>query len=256
MPRARMAMLERWVRDLLGVFEDWLPVELVETLGDNAEWTLAVSAGLAAATALGVAWALWKRMRRTAGTLGRASGLVRHATGRNALRLAAEIRRGSRRLRRVLPRTVEDPAERSALQELLARFVDEELETALERMLSWVAIGGEIRVRELERAVNEELGRWSELPDGAERSSLEQSLARKKQQLALAQQTERDRARLLTGLEEAAAAIRTLEAELVALGDARTQALPGFREHMGEISEELRRQRDVHLEFPVRPGRS
>lgn len=247
-------MLAEAVQMLLGALEGLLPPELLAPLRAWAGLIgLAAIAG-AGVSALVAAWLVWRRVRRTAGFLGRSSVLVRSAAGRRALRLSGEIRRGCKRLRRVIGQTLADRGERRSLESLLERFVREDLETALERMHTWVAIGGAIRVRELERAVEDATSRWSGMADGPPRRALEQSLARMKQQLALARRTADDRERLLSGLEEAAAAIRTLEAELVALGEARSQALPGFREHLGELSEDLRRQRDVHLEFPARPG--
>jgi hypothetical protein len=77
-------------------------------------------------------------------------------------------------------------------------------------------------------------------------------VARLRQQLALAQRAAADHERLLGGLEEAAAAIRTLEAELLALDSVRSPALAQFQSHFNALAADLRHQREAHLELRAR----
>lgn len=247
-------MLDALTREVNG----WVYASLgAEGLLRFQEHPLAYSLAASLATAAlagGSAWWGWRRLRRWGESLGRWSGLVRSRAGRRALALALEIRRGSRRLRRGLARSVSDAAERRELLRVLDRFVRSELAQSLDALRGWLAIGGAIRVRELERRLEEQTGRWSALPEGEERRAAEQSVARIKQHLALARRAAEDRVLLLEGLEEAAAAIRILEAELLALGTARSPALPLFRAQLDELAAGFRRQRDVHLEYQARPG--
>lgn len=206
-----------------------------------------------AALAGGTAWWSWRRLREGTEALGRWSALVRSRAGRRALALAAEIRREARRLRRAIAHCVTDGGERQELLRVLERFVRGELAQSLDALRGWLAIGGAIRVRDLERRLEEETGRWSTLPECSERRAAEKAVARIKQQLALARRATEDHRRLLDGLEETAAAIRTLEAELLALDSARSPALPLFHAHLDDLAEGFRRQRDLHLEYQARP---
>jgi hypothetical protein len=214
-------------------------------------YTLAVLL-VAMALSGGGAWWCWRRARRGAAAFGRWSRLVRSRAGRRALTLAREIRGGSRRLKRAIGLGAADPAERREMLRVLERFVRGELAQSLDALQGWLAIGGAIRVRELERRLEEETQRWSVLPADSARGEAEQSLARIKQQLALARRATEDHRLLLQGLEEAAAAIRTLEAELLALGTARLPVLPTFRAQLDDLAESFRQQRAVHLEYPAR----
>lgn len=247
-------MLDTLLREINGWVYGWFGAE---GLGFFQEHPLAYTLGgalIVLALHGLIAYAGWSAARRIAETVGRTGRLLLSRAGRRTLALAAEIRRGRRRLGRAAERAMTDRAERRAMLGMLERFVREDLEAALEQMHAWIAISGEIRVRDLQRGVEQGTRRWSALAEGTDRRALEETLAGKKQQLALAQRAQVDRERLLDSLEEAAAAIRPLEAELVALGEARSQSLPGFRAHLAELSEGFRRQRDVHLEYRAGPG--
>jgi hypothetical protein len=207
------------------------------------------AAGMAVAAALlALAWA-WFRTRALLTASARWGGLMRSRAGRQALRHAADIRAGAKRLRRAIARSVHDPTERRDLWRVLDRFVRAELADTLDALRGWVALGGAIQVKALQRRLDTQTVYWSGLPDGEERKRAERDVAHIRQQLALAQRATADHQRLLSGLEEAAAAIRTLEAELLALGATRSPALPQFSAHLDDLAEDFRRQREVYLEF-------
>ena len=197
---------------------------------------------------------LRRRVAETRRALARTLALMRYRAGRRSLALAWEIRRCSRRLRRIAARAVVDRGERRDLLRLLDAFLHADLEQALEQMHSWAALGDGVRLQALQRQLERRTRRWSAAQEEAARSRLEERVARTRQQLAVALQARADRVHLLEGLEEAAAAIRTLEAELVALGSARSQALPLFRAQLADLSEGFRHRREVYLEFQARPG--
>jgi hypothetical protein len=199
-------------------------------------------------------WLCWRWIRRRLRSVSRWGVLTLRRDGRQALARAAEIRRGCRRLRRGIEQAALDPRERRETIQVLTRFVAIELEQTLDALRGWLALGARIPSRDLERRLDEAMRGWSKLAPGPERSSAEERIARLRQQLALAGQTRQQRALVLTGLDAAAAALRTLEAELLSLGQVRAQALPVFRSQLGELADGFRQQRLTHLEYQVRPG--
>lgn len=245
MPAALTQQLNGWIYGAFGA----------EGLATFQEHPLAYLGGAALAVALVVAlaaaWSL-RRARSTWAGVTRWGGLVRSRAGRRALRLAAEIRAGARRLRRAILHGVHDPAERRELLRVLERFARQELSATLDTLRAWSAIGGSTDVKTLQRQLDAKAAQWSRMPDGPERRLAEQDVARLRQRLALAQHAAADRERLMGGLEEAAAAIRSLEAELLALGSARSPALPQFRTHLNALAEDFRHQREAHIELQAR----
>ena len=200
------------------------------------------------------AGSLRRRVAQTQRGFARTLALTRYRAGRRSLALTREIRRCSQRLRRIAAQVVGDKDERRELLRLLDSFLATDLEQALEQMYSWAALGDGDRMKALQRQLERRTRRWSAAQEEAARRRLEERVAQTRQQLAVALQARADRVHLLEGLEEAAAAIRTLEAELVALGSARSQALPLFQAQLADLSEGFRHRREVYLEFQARPG--
>jgi len=204
--------------------------------------------------ASGGVWLGGRWTRRQLRRMGRWGALIPRREGRLALLRASEIRRGCRRLRAAVERATLDPRERRETLMLLSRFASVELDQTLETLRGWLGLGATIPSRALQRRLDEETRRWSGLAPGEERSRAEELVARLRQQLALAAQAQADRARLLEGLDAAAAALRTLEAELLSLGQVRAQVLPLFRSRLDELADGFRQQRLTHLEYSIRPG--
>ncbi len=175
--------------------------------------------------------------------------LLRSRDGRRALRLAREIRRGSRRLRRILGSAGSEGRENRALLELLERFARKDLPDALAQAHSFVATGGAGAAAALEKLLARQEQAWAETADGERRNRLEREIAETRQRLLQARQSNDQRAALLKGLEEAALALRTLELEMASLGAARSSALGDLRDRLNETAEGLHHQREVHEEL-------
>ena len=193
------------------------------------------------------------RARRTWREVAGDLPLLRSRHGRRVLGLAREIRRGSRRLRRVLLTMESEPGEHRGLAQLLEKFTQRELPQALARAHSFIETGGERLASSLEKGLARQEAAWAGAPDGEGRKKMEQEIAETRQRLLQARQSNAQRARLLQGLEEAALALRTLELEAASLGAARSRALDDLRDHLNDVAEGLQAQRQVHAEFQERP---
>jgi hypothetical protein len=246
-------MLDAVLRQINGLVYSAFGGEVLAAYQRHPFGYLLGAAFLLLVIALGAVWLGSRWIRRQLRRLGRRGALTLSREGRLALSRAAEIRRGCHRLRDTVERAALDPRERRDTLLLLSRFASVELDQTLETLRGWLRLDATIPSRNLQSRLDEETRRWSGLAPGEERSRAEESIARIRQQLALAGQAQADRARLLEGLEAAAAALRTLEAELLSLGHVRTQVVPLFRSRLDELAEGFRQQRLTHLEYRIRP---
>ena len=172
--------------------------------------------------------------------------------GRRVLRLARQIRRGSRRLRRLLVSADSGGQENRALLGLLERFARKDLPEALAQAHSFIEPGGAGAAAALEKTRARQEQAWAEMADGERRNRLEREIAETRQRLLQARQSNDQRAALLKGLEEAALALRTLEVEMASLEAARSSTLSDLRDRLNETAEGLHHQREVHEELRKR----
>jgi hypothetical protein len=178
--------------------------------------------------------------------------LLLSGDGRRALQLAREIRRGSKRLRRMLLTMEEDAREHPELPGVLERFVRRQLPEALAQIHSFIETGGTRPASALERLLAKQERTWAEAADDRAREQMERAIAETRQRLLQVRQSNTQRAHLLHSLEEAALALRTLELEMASLGATRSQAMSDLRDQLADVAEGLHHQQQVHAEFRER----
>lgn len=172
-----------------------------------------------------------------------------HGKGRQGLRLAGEMRSGSRRIMRDMRQEIADPAEQKELKAVVATFVGTDLPHLLDR-LAWVLERCEDRrARKLRALHDARAQQWGQASSNPERETLNEEIADIRQQLARVDRMLNERARLLSGLGDAATALKSLEEELIGLRVARAEDSPRFHEHINQLSEDLRFLREAHLEL-------
>ena len=175
--------------------------------------------------------------------------------GRRALALARGIRGGGANLRRSIRSEIHSKAERRALLTLLERFTRYDLEDVLEQCRILIAVGDDRKEATLREELERKTLSWSEAPDTAEtgaggiRERLQEDVATVRQRLARVSHANRERERALEGLEEAAAAVRSLEEELAGLKLARSKTLPEFRDQLNHVARQLGYLKAAHREL-------
>lgn len=235
---------------------DWLG-EVVSRLYDA---TVSLIAGhpwaiylivLSAAAIVSGALAIWgvRRALRFAHRWRVALALVSSGAGRRCLRLAREIRGRCGWLRHTIRREVADRAERQALTRRLERFTAIELPSVLENARVFISQADDRREAVLRAALEAKTRRWSENPDAGAREGELEAIAHTRQNLAKVSHANRERDRLLGGLEEAAGALRELEAEFAGLRIARERALPDLKEHLEDLTRQLSYLKSAHREL-------
>jgi len=200
------------------------------------------AAGLMALLALRVARRGWRSL---VGDL----PLWRTRDGRQALRLAREIRRGSRRLRRILLTMEAEAREHAGLLGLVERFTRRQLPETLAQLQTFIETGGARRTAALARTLAGQEREWAEAGEAERRKTMERAIAGTRQRLLQARHADAERSRLLDGLQEAALALRTLEVELASLGATRSEAIRDLRTQLGDVADGLRHQRQAHAEL-------
>lgn len=197
------------------------------------------------------ALAIWgvRRARRFVHQWRVALALVSSGAGRRCLRLAREIRGRCGWLRHTIRREVEDRAERLALTRRLERFTAVELPSLLETARVFISQADDRGETALRAALEAKTRRWSENPDSGAREQELEAIAHARQNLAKVSHANRERDRLLAGLEEAAGALRELEAEFAGLRVARDRVLPDLREHLEDLTRQLSYLKSAHREL-------
>lgn len=235
---------------------DWLNDVISRLSGEAASlmaehpWLIYLIILVPAAIVSGVL-ALWgiRRVGRWVHRWRVALALVPSGAGRQCLRLAREIRGRCGWLRHTIRREVADRAERLTLTRRLERFTAVELPSVLETARVFISQADDRGEAALRAALEAQTRRWSENPDSGVREQELEAIAKTRQSLAKVTQANRERDRLLGGLEEAAGALRELEAEFAGLRVAREQVLPNLREHLEDLTRQLSYLKSAHREM-------
>lgn len=195
--------------------------------------------------------AIWgvRRVRRFVHQWRVALALLPSGAGRRCLRLAREIRGRCGWLRHTIRREVDDRAERLSLNRRLERFTAIELPSVLETARVFISQADDREEAVLRATLEGQTRRWSENPDSAGREQELEAVAKTRQRLAKVSHANRERDRLLAGLEEAAGALRELEAEFAGLRIAREPVASGLKEHLEDLTRQLSYLRSAHREL-------
>ncbi len=231
--------IEAWLQHLLGG-EGFPLYREYPTLFWLAGAAIALIGGVTAAVVA------LRFLRRSVADFDRDLSLLYSRDGRKGLRLARDIRRGSRRVQRLLVAAGGGRRENQALIDLLENFTARELPETLAQARTFSEMGGPHLARRLEKELARQQGEWSALPDGKARDHLQKRIATAKQKLAQIRHADLGRARLLEGLEEAALALRALEVEMASLEATRSESVSGLRDRLTEMAEGLHHQREAH----------
>lgn len=208
--------------------------------------------GLLAIPASMAAWWVLRRVDRTVQSWRLTLALLPTRAGLRCLRLSRDIRRRCRWLRSAIRREVADRAERQALLGPLERFAARELPSVLDQARVFISLADDRKEGRLRALLDEQTRRWSESPETAGREDQLRSIAETRQRLAKITHANRERDRLVNGLEEVAEALRDLEAEFAGLQSARDQTLPEVREHLEQLARQLAWLRTAHRELRTR----
>ncbi|MEE8433189.1 MAG: hypothetical protein V3S64_00240 [bacterium] len=235
---------------------DWLNGVISRLFGGAASliaehpWLIYLILLIPAAIVSG-ALAIWgvRRVRRFVHHWRVALALVPSGAGRRCLRLAREIRGRCGWLRHTIRREVADRAERQSLTRHLERFTAVELPSVLETARVFISQADDRGEAALRAALEAQTRRWSENPDSGAREQELEAIAKTRQSLAKVSQANRERDRLLGGLEEAAGALRELEAEFAGLRIARERVLPDLKEHLEDLTRQLSYLKSAHREL-------
>lgn len=254
-------MADQWIQWINGLVNSLFgPDGLVLFNAHPWLYSLAAAGTLTALGSLGVLWA-WMRMRRMGRGMRRALALLGTRKGRRALALARGIRGGGANLRQSIRSEIRSKTERRALLTLLDRFTRYDLEDVLEQCRILIAVGDDRKEATLREELERKTRSWSEAPDTAEapaaaqarqggiRERLQEDVATVRQRLARVSLANRERDRALEGLEEAAAAVRSLEEELAGLKLARSKTLPEFRDQLNHVARQLGYLKAAHREL-------
>ncbi len=242
-------MTEYWMRYIDGPVQALFGAEGLQWLREHPA-IVPLTAAIVVLCAGGAAAYIGVRLvRRVSWNTSRVLALLSTADGRTGLMLARKIRAGSRRLVFSLRGEEGDGREQKVLISLLERFTREDLPHALNRLHTFVAVGGAHKARMLERELMRGQQRWSEATDPKERESLQEDIAAARQLLAQANLANAHCVQLLKGLQEAAAALGALEVEMASLDATRTRSLADLKGHLSELAEGLRFEREAHLEL-------
>ena len=222
----------------------------VASLFAGSPWLIYLLILIPAAIVSG-ALALWgiRRLRRFVHRWQVALALMSSGAGRRCLRLAREIRGRCGWLRHTIRREVTVRAERQSLTRRLERFTGIELPLVLESARVFISQADDRGEAALRAALEAQTRRWSENPDSAAREQGLEAIAKTRQSLAKVSLANRERDRLLAGLEEAAGALRELEAGFAGLRVARERVLPDLREHLEDLTRQLSYLRSAHQEL-------
>lgn len=266
-------MADQWVQWINGLVDSLFGADGLALFNAHPwVYSLAAAGMLTAAGTLGVLW-VWMRMRRMGRGMRRALALLGTRKGRRALALARGIREGGSNLRQAIRSEIRSKAERRDLLDLLDRFTRFDLEDVLEQCRVLIAVGDDRREAALRGELERKTRAWAEAPDTAEapdaaeapktaetkgakkagaggiRERLQEDIANLRQRLARVSQANQERERALVGLEEAAAAVRSLEEELAGLKLARSKALPEFRDRLNDVARQLGYLKAAHREL-------
>lgn len=260
-------MADQWVQWINGLVDSLFGADGLALFNAHPwVYSLAAAGMLTAAGTLGVLW-VWMRMRRMGRGMRRALALLGTRKGRRALALARGIREGGSNLRQAIRSEIRSKAERRDLLDLLDRFTRFDLEDVLEQCRVLIAVGDDRREAALRGELERKTRAWAEAPDAAEapdtpeapggkkagaggiRERLQEDIANLRQRLARVSQANQERERALGGLEEAAAAVRSLEEELAGLKLARSKALPEFRDRLNDVARQLGYLKAAHREL-------
>ncbi len=257
-------MADQWIQWITGLVDSLFGADGLVLFNAHPWLYSLAAAGIPTAVGtLGVLW-VWMRMRRMGRGMRRALALLGTRKGRRALALARGIRGGGSNLRQAIRSEIRSKAERRALLDLLERFTRFDLEDVLEQCRVLIAVGDDRKEAALRGELERKTRAWALAPDTAEapdasdaaeageggiRERLQEDVANLRQRLARVSQANQERERALLGLEEAAAAVRSLEEELAGLKLARSKALPEFRDHLNDVARQLGYLKTAHREL-------
>jgi hypothetical protein len=245
--------LTRWINGL--VYSLFGVEGLVRFSGHPVVYGGLVLGLLAVAALVLLSWAN-RQVRSVLHALRRTFALGLSGKGRHCLRLAREIRTGCARLSRTVRSGIAERGERRSLLGLLRHFVREDLEVVLDQVRVAITLSDDRLERSLKASLEAQTRRWAESRQPQEREGLQASIAEIRHRLARVSRVNGERDRLVRGLEEVAAALRSLEEELLGLNLVRNRSLPQVRDRLHELANHLGRLKEAYLELESPPAES
>ncbi len=129
-----------------------------------------------------------------------------------------------------------------------------ELPLVMEQARVFISLGDDREEARLRRSLEEQTRHWAEKAGDPDREALLEGIAVTRQQAEKIGQTNRERERLIGGLEEVSATLREMEAEFAGLQAARAQTLPELREQLEALARHWSYLRAAHRELETRRG--